>query len=90
MNKDEILIIRPQYPVKAETMNDIHKKLIEQAKTGVVLVPFGYEVVIAPKDVEVKMETKSSNWTCMKQDEQDKHEYTNEELAEAFNNGRGG
>ena len=89
MKENEILIIRPQYPVKAETMRDIHKKLIEQAKTGVVLVPFGYEVVIAPKDVEVKMETQLSNWTCMKPDEQS-HDYTNEELAKAFNNGRGG
>ena len=68
MNKDEILIIRPQYPVKAETMNDLHKKLIEQAKTGVVLVPFGYEVVVAPKDAEIK--TCGDGWTCMKPDEQ--------------------
>lgn len=58
MNKDEILIIRPQFPIKADAMIDIHKRLIEQMKTGVVLLPFGYDVVVAPKDVEVKIDTK--------------------------------
>ena len=56
MNKDEVLIIKPQFPVKPETADNIRKKLIEQMETGIILLPFGYDVVIAPKDVEIKME----------------------------------
>ena len=56
MNKDDILIIKPQFPLKPETADNIRKKLIEQMETGIILLPFGYDVVIAPKDTEIMIE----------------------------------
>ena len=76
MNKDDILIIvKYPYSIKSDKVNQLHDNILKQKETGVIVIPDCCEVVIAPKDVEIKME---------------KHEYTNEELAEAFCNGRGG
>lgn len=57
MNKDEVLILKPQFPVKPEKANDIRKQLIEQMETGIILLPFGYEVIVEPKQIEVKIGT---------------------------------
>ena len=55
MNKDEVLILKPQFPVKPEVMCDIHKQIIEQMETGVILLPFGYEVAVKPKQIEIEL-----------------------------------
>lgn len=66
MNKDEVLIIKSQFPIKPEKADKVYKKLIEQMETGVILIPYGYEVIIAPKDTEIKVEMEnkelSSPW----------------------------
>lgn len=55
MNKDEILIIKPDYPVKKTDMPIVYRNMLDQMKNGLVLLPFGYEAVIVPKDVELKL-----------------------------------
>lgn len=55
MSKDEVLIIKQQFPVKPENADKVYKKLIEQMETGVILLPYGYEVVVAPKEIDVKL-----------------------------------
>jgi hypothetical protein len=88
MNKDDILIVKYPFLMKNDQATKLYESILKQKENGVIILPDYCEVVIAPKDSEIK--TRGDGWTCMKLDEQDKHEYTNEELAEAFNNGRGG
>jgi hypothetical protein len=62
MNKDEILILKPLFPVKEKVAHDVREMVFKQMEEGIVLLPFGYEVVIAPKDTEIKIETQTPNW----------------------------
>lgn len=55
MNKDEVLILRPQFPVKYENADNVRKQIIEQMETGVILIPFGYEVIIEPKQIKIEL-----------------------------------
>jgi rRNA maturation endonuclease Nob1 len=138
MDKDEILIIKYPFMMTQSRISMLSQRLLEQKKTGLILLPDYCEVVVAPKDVEIKTEMEnddsSSLWLlvdnpnyspfdhssrpvslmcdgcrrridkwaddylrcpyCGKkhtfEGAEEKKEYTNEELAEAFNNGRGG
>lgn len=74
-NKDDILIVKYPFLMKSDQVNQLYESILKQKETGAIVLPDICEVVIAPKDAEIKIE---------------KHEYTNEELAEAFCNGRGG
>ena len=56
MNKDEILIIKPQIPAKKDDLIVVYKNIKEQLELGnVVVLPFGYDILTAPKDVEIKL-----------------------------------
>ena len=87
MNKDDILIVKYPFLMKNDQCEILYDSILKMKENGVIIIPDYCEVVVAPKDTEIK--TRGDGWTCMKPDEQ-LHEYTNEELAEAFDNGRGG
>ena len=55
MNKDEVLIIKPKFHVKPENADKVYKKLIEQMETGLILLPYGYDVIVKPKEIDVKL-----------------------------------
>lgn len=75
MNKNDILIVKYPFLMKNDQATKLYESILKQRENGVIIIPDYCEVVIAPKDIEIQTEP---------------HEYTNEELAEAFNNGRGG
>ena len=56
MTKDEILIIKPQIPAKKDDLIVVYRNIKEQLELGnVVVLPFGYDILTAPKDVEIKL-----------------------------------
>ena len=57
MNKDEILILKPLFPVKPDAAHDIREKVFKQMEEGIVLLPFGYEVIVEPKQIDIEIGT---------------------------------
>lgn len=88
MNKDDILIIKYPFLMKNSQATMLYESILKQKENGVIILPDYCEVVVAPKDTEIKTCSRE-DWTCMKPDEQS-HEYTAEEIAKAFCNRRGG
>lgn len=68
MTKDEILVIRINTSfISPETIEELKKSIIEQKETGVVVLPYFAEAIIAPKDVEIKIEEdKEGCWLAHK------------------------
>lgn len=56
MTKDEILVIRCNMMLYPDELEQERKKVMEQLKDGVVVLPGYMQPVIVPKDVEIKME----------------------------------
>lgn len=67
MNKDEILIVKYPFMMSSRQTNQLYESILKQKETGVIVLPDCCEVVIAPKDVEIKTEP---------------HEYTKELIKE--------
>lgn len=57
MGKDEILILKPLFPVKPEVAHDIREIIFKQMEEGIVLLPFGYEVIVEPKQIDIEIGT---------------------------------
>ena len=56
MTKDEILIIKPQIPIRKIDLMCVYEDIKKQLSLGnVVVLPFGYDILTAPKDVEIKL-----------------------------------
>ena len=53
-----LLIIRSTVPIKGDLMMALHKGFVEQAETGVVILPHFMEATYVPEGVEVVIETK--------------------------------
>lgn len=53
---DQILVVKMSTVVSGERINKIYKSILEQMKTGVVVLPNGCEPVLIPKDIEVQIE----------------------------------
>ena len=56
MNKDDILIVKYPYSIKSDKVNQLHDNILKQKESGVIVIPDCCEVVIAPKNVEIKTE----------------------------------
>jgi hypothetical protein len=56
MNKDDILIIKYPFMMTQSRINMLRDGILKQKETGVIVLPDYCEVVIAPKDVEIKVE----------------------------------
>lgn len=57
MNKDEILILKPLFPVKPNVAHDIREMVFKQMEEGIVLLPFGYKVIVEPKQIDIEIGT---------------------------------
>lgn len=64
MNKDDILVVKYPFLMKNTQANQLYESILKQRENGVIIIPDYCEVVIAPKDVEIKMENheQSSPW----------------------------
>ena len=56
MNKDDILIVKYPFLMKRDQVTEQYNSILKQKKNGVIFIPDCCEVVIAPKDVEIKIE----------------------------------
>ena len=56
MTKDEILVIRCNLTLYPNELEQERKKVMEQLKDGVVVLPGYMQPVIVPKDVEIRLE----------------------------------
>lgn len=62
MNKDDILIVKYPFLMKNDQATKLYDSILKQKENGVIILPDYCEVVVAPKDTEIKMETQSPNW----------------------------
>lgn len=54
---DKVLVIRVNSVISSERLYNIKKSIMTQVKEGVVVLPFGCEVIVVPKDIEIKVES---------------------------------
>lgn len=45
----EILLLEPDMAIALDVQERIVRRVAEQAKTGVVLIPYGFKAIVAPK-----------------------------------------
>ena len=57
MNK--VLIVKPMIKANIETLEALHKSILLQKETGVVVLPWCVEALLVPEDVEIKVENKT-------------------------------
>ena len=62
MNKDEILIVKYPFLMKNDQATKLYESILKQRENGVIILPDYCDVVIAPKDTEIKTETQAHNW----------------------------
>lgn len=56
MSKDDILVIKCNLPLKQKELNEAYRNFVTMKTLGVVLLTPGFEALICPKDIEIKME----------------------------------
>lgn len=55
MDNNEVLVIVPEIPMGERDMSYTRELIKKQKEEGVVLLPFGYKVLVKPKDVEIEL-----------------------------------
>lgn len=60
MNKDDILIVRCNRVLTTADSKKFYNDLVNMKEKGVVLLPGFCDVVVAPKDIEIKVENDES------------------------------
>lgn len=60
MNND-ILVVRVNMFLKSKEQEAVRQYILEQQKTGVIILPPYSEAIVVPKDVEIKFEGVDSN-----------------------------
>ncbi len=58
---NEILVVRTNVYLKIEEQEAVRQYILEQRKTGVIVLPVYCEVIVVPKDVEIKFEGVETN-----------------------------
>ena len=53
---DKVLVVKINQVVSSERLDLIRQAIVNQMKTGVVLLPFGCEAIVVPENIEVKVE----------------------------------
>ena len=57
----DILIIKSTALYSQEKLKQVRDSIIDQKDNGVILLPYGFEVIVAPDDVEIIMEEKEND-----------------------------
>lgn len=53
---DCLLVVQAPFILKQDRIKEIHERLVEQKKTGVIFLSSGYKVLVVPKNIEVRFE----------------------------------
>ena len=57
MNK--VLVVKPMIKLNAERLEALHKSILLQKETGVVVLPWCVKALLVPEDIEIKVENKT-------------------------------
>ena len=57
----DILIIKSTALYSQEKLKQVRDSMIDQKDNGVVLLPYGFEVIVAPDNVEIVVEGKEND-----------------------------
>lgn len=79
MNKDDILIVKYPFLMKNDQATKLRDSILKQKENGVIILPDYCEVVIAPKDTEVKIENdeQSTPWFFVDNPNYSSFDYSN-------------
>lgn len=55
MTKDEILVVKVNFPVKSDVLRELQRVLIKQKETGVIVIPAFMDAQVVSGDVEVRV-----------------------------------
>jgi hypothetical protein len=55
MTQNEILVVETKMMLSEEALCKLHKNLLEQKTTGVIVLPAGFYATIVPSDLEIVM-----------------------------------
>lgn len=53
----DILVIKSNYKINNKDFESLREAFINMKAEGVVVIPLGFDVIVAPEDVEIKLET---------------------------------
>jgi hypothetical protein len=53
---NNIIVIKVDQAMKTEELHALHENIVEQKKSGVIVLPPGLRASLAPKDVEIEIE----------------------------------
>ena len=56
MNKDDILIVKYPFLMSNSQTTHLYESILKQKETGVIILPDCCEVIVVPKDIEIKTE----------------------------------
>ena len=56
---DCLLVVQAPYALKTDRIKEIHERLVEQKKTGVIFLAGGFKVLVVPKDIEVRFDAEN-------------------------------
>lgn len=52
----DVLVVKINCSITAKELENIRKRITEQMKTGLVLIPPGYDIYVVSQDCDVKIE----------------------------------
>ena len=55
-NMSDVLVVKINCSITAKELENIRKRITEQMKTGLVLIPPGYDIYVVSQDCDVKIE----------------------------------
>ena len=60
-SNNQVLVIKSKTYLHADDLNRLYKNILEQQKTGVILLPSCFEAILVPDDVEIRVEPQNEN-----------------------------
>ena len=55
MTKDEVLVVKVNFPVKSDVLRELQRVLIKQRETGVIVIPAYMEAQVVSGDIEMRV-----------------------------------
>ena len=56
MDSKQVLVVRTSAWLTMDGMQKVHDHIVEQMKTGVVVIPPGYDALVVPEGLDVQVE----------------------------------
>lgn len=53
---NDVLVVKINALFPSETLSEIHKNILKQKESGVIVLPSYCEALVVPEDIEIKLE----------------------------------